>query len=270
MSQNRRIDLIAVDLDGTLLNSRHQLTARTVDALRQAAARGVHVVLATGKTRYSALDAIRQLDLQTPGVFLQGLIVANADGSVRRQLTLEAATVVALADFARAHGISTVAYSGDNIFTERRTHHTDKLIAYHEPTPQEVTSYADILAEYPVAKMLLIDEVERIGGYRDAVARQLGDRVTLVQALADMLEVLPPGASKGAGLRSVLEDLGVDPAHVMAIGDGENDVEMLRLAGLGVAVGNAMPQAKAAADVVVASNDEDGVAEAVERFVLSA
>lgn len=268
MTPNHRIALIAVDLDGTLLNSRHQLTPRTVEALRRAIAQGVQVVLATGKTRHSALEAIRRLDLQTPGVFLQGLIIANPDGSIRRRHTLDESTVLSIADFARQRRVSMVAYSGDRILTERRTEYTDKLIAFHEPTPEEVTSLTDILDDHPVSKILLIDETSRIARHREVLTAQFEGRVTLVQALADMLEVLPPGASKGEGLRSVLDDLGIAPEHVMAIGDAENDVEMLRLAGLGVAVGNAMPPAKAAADVVVASNDADGVAEAVERFVL--
>lgn len=268
MTPSPRIQLIAVDIDGTLLNSRHQLTDRTVDALRRAIAQGVRVVLATGKTRYSALEAIDRLALDTPGVYLQGLVIANPDGSVRHQQTLDAAVVLDIAAYARQYAVPMVGYSSGDIFTERRTPETDVLIRYHEPTPQQVTSYDATLPEHPMNKLILIDTAERIRDVRAALEPQYAGRATFVQALAEMLEILPPGASKGAGLRRVLDDLAIDPAHVLAIGDGENDIEMLQLAGLGVAVGNAMPATKAAADVVVASNDEDGVAEAVERFVL--
>lgn len=270
MTASRRIELIAVDLDGTLLNSQHQLTPRTVDALRRAIAQGVHVVLATGKTRYSALEAIRQLELTTPGVYLQGLIITNADGSVRHQRTLDADTVRDVAGYAREHDISLVAYTGGEIVTEKRTPYTDVLIRFHEPTPQQVASLDAVVQEQPIHKLILIDDEQRIRDVRETLTGRFDGRATFVQALSDMLEILPPGASKGAGLRTLLHDLGISPEHVMAIGDGENDVEMLRLAGLGVAVGNAMPAARAAADVVVASNDADGVAEAVERFVLNA
>lgn len=82
-------------------------------------------------------------------------------------------------------------------------------------------------------------------------------------------QVLPLGASKGLGVGWLLDRLGVDPAAVLALGDGENDVEMLQLAGLGVAMGNAGPPALAAADAVTASNEEDGVARAIERYVLA-
>lgn len=81
-------------------------------------------------------------------------------------------------------------------------------------------------------------------------------------------QVLPLGCSKGSGVSLLLDRLGIDPAACMALGDGENDVEMLRLCGLGVAVGNAGPPALAASDAITATNAEDGVARAVERFVL--
>lgn len=83
------------------------------------------------------------------------------------------------------------------------------------------------------------------------------------------LQVLPLGASKGAGVAWLLDRLGVDPSAVLALGDGENDVEMLQLAGLGVAMGNAGPPALAAADAITATNNEDGVARAIEQFVLA-
>ena len=269
MTPTPRIQLIAVDLDGTLLNSRHQLTERTVETLRRAIDQGVKVVIATGKTLLSAAEAYRRLELDTPGVFLQGLVIYNADGSIRHQQTLPADVVRDLAAYARAHGVSLVAYSGVDIFTEQRTEQTDKLLKFHEPTPQVVASLDALQAERPMNKLIIIEEPARTAAVRAELSGPYAGRATFVQALADMLEILPAGASKGAGLRWLLNDLGIAPEHVLALGDGENDVEMLQMAGIGVAVGNGAPQAKAAADYVVASNDEDGVADAVERFVLT-
>lgn len=269
MTSSAPIELIAIDLDGTLLNSHHQLTERTKATLRRAIAAGVQVVIATGKTRYSAREAISALDLQTPGVYLQGLMICNPDGSIRHQQPISPDVVRDVAAFARSRGLSMAAYSGADILTEQRNAHTDRLIAYHEPIPTEIASYETALETRPMNKLLLIDTVDSCTEARQALAPLLEGRATQVQALADMLEILPPGASKGAGLRWLLDELGVPPERVMAIGDGENDIEMLHMVGVGVAVGNANPLAKAAADYVVASNDDDGVAEAVERFVLA-
>lgn len=267
MYSPKPIQVIAVDLDGTLLNSRHQLTNRTKMALQSAMEQGVQVLLATGKTRYSAREAIEQLNLTTPGVYLQGLILYNGDGSVREQIQLEPELVRHIIDFAERQSISLAAYCGLRIYTPHRTAQTDKLGKYHEPLPEQIP--VDELEALPVNKILLIDEPDRVTAVREALASEVEGRATLVQALDDMLEILPYGASKGAGLKRLLEQLGIAPEHVLAIGDAENDIEMLQLAGIGVAVGNAMPETKAAADYVVAGNDEDGVAEAIERFVLA-
>jgi hydroxymethylpyrimidine pyrophosphatase-like HAD family hydrolase len=124
------------------------------------------------------------------------------------------------------------------------------------------------VAGLTIHKLIFMAEQARIDEVRPAAQAAFGGRAALTAALGGMLEVLPLGASKGASVAWLLQRLGVSPGRCMALGDGENDVEMLRLAGLGVAVGNAGPAARAAADVVVGSNDEDGVAQAIERFVL--
>jgi Cof subfamily protein (haloacid dehalogenase superfamily) len=263
-----QIKLIAVDIDGTLLNSQHELTPRTERALRQAMAQGIPVILATGKTRTSALDAIARLGLATPGVYLQGLAIYNGDGTIRYQQTLDLEVARQMIAYSEARDFPLVAYCGTRILTRERSPQVDRLIKYHEPTPEPVGSLLRLLGVEPIHKVIFISDAPQIKTLRAELNGHLGKNATLVQALDDMLEVLPPGASKGSGLRRLLADLEVAPENVLAIGDGENDVEMLQLAGVGVAVANAMPAAKAAADFIVASHDDDGVAEAIERFVL--
>ncbi|CAN0216219.1 unnamed protein product, partial [Discosporangium mesarthrocarpum] len=95
----------------------------------------------------------------------------------------------------------------------------------------------------------------------------LGEIVTLTQAFPDMLEILPRGASKGKGVALLLEHLGVHPGNTLALGDAENDVAMLRMAGIGVCMGNASPPAREAADFIAPKNTEDGAAVAMERLL---
>lgn len=266
--KNDPVRLIAVDVDGTLLNSQHQMSKRTERALKEALARRVAVVLATGKTYYSAREVRQRLRLTTPGIYLQGLLICEADGTVRRERTLAPEIVRRMVEFAEETGHTLVAYSRMRVLAGRRNEHTDKLRDYHEPEPEIIGSLRGLADSTPVNKIILFTEPESIEELRKALKSQVDGTARVVQSLPDVLEILPPGASKGEALRLLLNDLGVDPRHVMAIGNAENDVEMLRVAGIGVAVGNATPPALAAADHVVASNDEDGVAEAVERFVL--
>ncbi len=263
------IQVIAVDIDGTLLNSNHELTERTEKALRTAMEKGVQVVLVTGKTRTSARSIIDKLGLTTPGIFSQGLTVYNGDGSLRYQQVLDPDIIRRVLTFAEDRGFTAVAYSGNQLLM-RAEHPVGTLLAqYHEPMPDAIGPLQNILDEMPINKLILYGPEKRIKALRWQLSMQLNGSVTLTQAqIPEMLEVLPPGASKGAALKRLLKDMGIEPKHVLAIGDGENDLEMVALAGIGVAVGNAYDKLKETADHVVASNDEDGVAEAIERFVL--
>ena len=117
-------------------------------------------------------------------------------------------------------------------------------------------------------KVIFMATEDKINSIRPQVEATFTGKAAITTAIPGMLELLPLGASKRAGVEYLLNRLGVEPSKVMAIGDGENDVEMLQLCGLGVAVGNAGAAARSVADVVVGSNDEDGVAEAIEQFVL--
>jgi Cof subfamily protein (haloacid dehalogenase superfamily) len=266
------IKLIAIDLDGTLLNSQHQMTERTEKALKAAIAQDIKVVLATGKTRYSGNKIIESLGLTTPGIYLQGLSVHYHDNSIRHQLALNPDVARRVITFAEDRGFDVVAYSGSRILIRAAHPAADELnTRYHEPAPEVVGPLQNLLDNTQINKLLIIkkDDPRKITAIRWQLSMQLNAKeVKLTQALPDMLEVLPPGASKGSALKTLLKEMDVKPEEVLAIGDAENDIEMIQLAGIGVAVGNAHEKLKAVADYVVASNDEDGVAEAVERFAL--
>lgn len=266
----RDIKAIAVDLDGTLLNSDHKISPRTVRVLKQAMAQGVQVILATGKTSTSREKPVRQLGLNTPGVYSQGLVLVDADGSVRFERTMDPAAARAVIAFAEAHDCDLIAVvaSGTRILANRAGALVDFVIAHHEPTPDIVGPLSRLPADTRINKLVLLTDPARIPALRTALAAQLNGSAELVRSMPQLLEALPAGASKGDGLRRLLESMGIDPRDVMALGDADNDLEMLTMVGLGVAMGNGNDRVKAAADFVTASNDEDGVAAAVERFVL--
>ncbi|MBZ0295868.1 MAG: HAD family hydrolase [Anaerolineae bacterium] len=267
------IKLIVVDLDGTLLNSQHELSERNEKALKAASEQGVKVILATGKTRASALSVIARLGLETPGIYLQGLAVYAGDGSLRHQSTLDPAIARQVITFAEDRGYTMVAYSGTRMMVRKRDQNSAILVRYGEPEPEVVGPLQNILDDTPINKVLAVsgDDGKRINALRWQLSMQIGGAARLMQAgLPDMLEILPPGASKGAALRTLIKEMNIPASQVMAIGDGENDIEMLQIAGIGVAVGNALKPVQEAANHIVESNDKDGVAEAIERFVLKA
>jgi Cof subfamily protein (haloacid dehalogenase superfamily) len=266
------IQLIAIDLDGTLLNSQHQISERTEKALKTAIANGVHVVLATGKTFQSGAHIVKQLGLNSPSIFMQGTISYNTDGSVRHQVTLDPRIARQVITFAEDRGYMVAVYSGQRILVRKMHQRIEELTTlYHEPMPEGVGSLQNILDSVPVNKLLTVmpGDSRAINALRWQLKMQINGSARLLNAgISDMLEILPNGASKGAALKTIIKDMGVPAEAVMAIGDAENDIEMIQLAGIGVAVGNAGQSVKDAADIVVASNDADGVAEAVEQYVL--
>ncbi|CAL5223726.1 g6283 [Coccomyxa viridis] len=271
--ERSRIKLIATDVDGTLLNSKQELTPAVEQAIKKAADLGVPLVVATGKAPGCAwtADVLPRLGPPGPGVFMQGNLVFNAKQELIYRRDLERSVVETAIDFAAEHGVTLVAYSVSRIVTEKTDEHSDRLLFYGEPTPESIGPLRGFLDDGGTfQKMILMTTEEQLKGIRPLVLAALQDSATLTTALPGMLEVLPPGASKGSGVTRLLQELNVEPQNLMALGDGENDVEMLQLAGLGIAVANAGAPAKAAADVVLEeTNDQDAVARAIEQFVLS-
>ncbi|MFW5692185.1 MAG: HAD family hydrolase [Chloroflexota bacterium] len=270
MSQTA-VKLIVTDIDGTLLNSAHQLSERNKEVIKKTIASGVKFILASGKTRASAQTIIDALGLNTPGIYLQGLAIYKADGTVSHQKTLDPALARQVITFAEDRGFDVVAFAGDRLLARNVTAYIERLHTdFAEPQAEGVGPLQNLLDDMPVHKLMIIRDGDprRITALRWQLDRQIDGSGRMVQtALKDSVELLPAGASKGATLRVLLRDLGIEPEAVLAIGDAENDVEMIQLAGIGVAVENADEKLKAAADHVVASNDADGVAEAIERFV---
>jgi hydroxymethylpyrimidine pyrophosphatase-like HAD family hydrolase len=245
-------------------------------------ASGVEVVVATGKARPAAIKAAATQGLDgiivgknTPGVFLQGLEVYGRGGALVYEAKMpEDVTRDAfmMMDDVVHDGLALTAFCGDNCATLAPSVLLDELHhTYHEPASEIAGSVDEILSNNTVRKLLLMGpSKESIDGVRSIWEAAFRGRAEVTQAVADMLEILPLGNDKSKGVRAVLKSMDVNPmTDVVAIGDGENDAEMLRFVGCGVAMANATEKTKSgAAHVLDASNTQDGVAEAIDRFVL--
>eukprot|EP00271_Cylindrocystis_brebissonii_P014287 TRINITY_DN3559_c0_g1_i1.p1 TRINITY_DN3559_c0_g1~~TRINITY_DN3559_c0_g1_i1.p1 ORF type:complete len:759 (-),score=98.35 TRINITY_DN3559_c0_g1_i1:657-2864(-) len=270
------------DMDGTLLNSKSQVAPNTAEALRAAKARGVTVVIATGKARPAAMSALSTVglvgtgprevvSLESPGVFLQGLRVYGREGAVVHSALLSEDVCAEGFAFADKHRTALIGFSGDRCVTLFDHPLVEALhTIFYEPRAQVMASYEQIRADTPIQKLLFYDTPEGVSDFlRPHWTTALNGRASCTQAVSDMLEILPHGASKGAGVKILLDHLDVPADEIMALGDGENDKEMIEMAGWGVAMANGSPATLAVANAIVRSNDEDGVAEAIEKFILS-
>ncbi|PNH06702.1 Phosphatase YidA [Tetrabaena socialis] len=202
----------------------------------------------------------------------QGLAVHGRGGVQLCDAALPPAVVEAAYRYSLASGVSLCAFLGDTCATPRLTPDIRQLHdTYYEPLAEVVATASALLAgPHPVRKLLFMSDAATIAGsvLPYWLAALPGTGAEPMQAVDTMLEIVPAGVNKWGGCVALLDHLGLPAAALMAVGDGGNDLAMLAGAGLGVAMGNAVPGVRAAADVVVAGHDEGGVAEAFERFVL--
>lgn len=203
-----------------------------------------------------------------PGIFLNGLLVFGGDGRLifEQKLIKEHATFIL--EQAEERGLVVLFYAGDDVLVRVRTQETDMFIISHEPVPTAVGDLAAAIESTTLHKALLVDPRGDVVAYRPGLEKAFEGIADITQARPDVLEVLPVGASKGAGFVNLLDDIGVSREHAMAIGDGENDLEMIKTAGLGVAVANSVPAMIRVADEIVCGHDDAAVADAIRQFVL--
>ncbi|TKY55945.1 metalloendopeptidase protein [Spatholobus suberectus] len=272
-----KFSYIFCDMDGTLLNSKSQISSPTVSALREASSRGVKIVIATGKARPAVIDIFKMVDLSgkdgivsefSPGVFLQGLLVYGRQGREIFRSNLDPNVCREACLYSLESRVPLIAFCEGRCLTLFHDPLVDSLhTIYHEPKAEVMPSVEHLLASADVQKMIFLDTAQRVADtLRPYWSDATKGRASVVQAVPDMLEIVPLGTSKGNGVKVLLDHLGVTAKEIMAIGDGENDVEMLELASLGIALSNGSEKTKAVANVIGLSNDEDGVADAIYRY----
>jgi len=270
MPKHPEIKVVVTDVDGTLLNSKHKLTDKTVEMLKAAISQGVKVILATGKTRHSAGEIYKKLGVETEGVFVQGMVINYPGGTEKHLGVMNVELLRRVITFAEDRGFQIIAYSGGRVIARRQTAETILLTeSYDEPRPEIVGPLQNVLDSIPINKLMFCGASPiQVTHLRWQFGHMIGGAARMTQALPEALEMLPNGASKASALRVLFKELSIDPAHVLAIGDGENDIEMIQMAGWGVSMGNGNSKLKDVANAVVGTNDQDGVAEAVAKYVM--
>jgi Cof subfamily protein (haloacid dehalogenase superfamily) len=263
--------LVALDVDGTLLDPSHSLTPGTRAALLTARSRGAIVCLATGKLLASVQPLLADLGLGGAHVTCNGAALMDAaTGAPLVQWPLAPAQrEAALAAIRAADPAVAIAwYTTDAIYTDAAPGPLDAILAaYHEPPVRHVAALDGTLA--PPLKFLMTGDEARLLALRDTLLAHIGDQMTVVRTTGDFVEVMAPGVSKGVALGELAARLGVRRDEIIAFGDGENDIPLLAAAGLGIAMANAMPALLAHADDITLSNAEDGVAHALRRLGLA-
>lgn len=285
MTKNARlalmhIKLLALDIDGTLLNSHHKLTEHTKATVQKAVEAGVKVALVTGRRFHAALPIAQELELQLPLVSHNGALTKDAktleifdyhplDKEVSKELVLigrEYKADTLCCDDPTGEGLLVF----ENI--SERNVRLRAYVALFQQYARQVTDLCSYINHLPiqvfyVGSCKLMDEMsERLAKEFDGSAKV----VLTAYRSADMaiLDVINPNSSKGAALKTLADSLSIDRSEIMAVGDNQNDLEMLEYAGLPVMMANSEAILHGRGFATTLSNEEDGVAVAIEKYIL--
>jgi len=266
--------LLVVDVDGTLLDGRGNISQEDRDALARASRLGVRVSLSTGRVAQACLGIINQLSLDGYHIFFDGALVSDAeqDREVCAQ-PLDIGMVKQAVEFAHQHDLNLELYSTTHYFAERETWSTDAHRQFFgiEPT---ILDFAELWERERIMKGLLVattpEEANRVREFCIQFEGGLHFSWAMTPAYPgiDFINILAPEVSKGRALVALASHFGVPISEVMAIGDGPNDVSLLSAAGLAVAMDNAVDEVKAVADHITLDVDHGGVAAAINKFLL--
>ena len=265
--------MIVLDLDGTLTNNKKEITPRTKQALMQAQAAGVHVVLASGRPTYGIVPLAEELKLKDNGgyilAFNGGKIIDCTNKKVLFEQKLDEQLVPILFQEAKKAGMEILTYQGEGIAATNKDDEYVQHEAFINKMP--VMQYNDFLNQlvYPINKCLIVGDPTPLHELEIRLAKELEGKMDVYRSADFFLECVPLGIDKARALDRLISSLRISREEVIACGDGYNDLSMIRFAGLGVAMANAAKDIQSEADFVTLSNEEDGVAHVIERFILS-
>ncbi|HFR3691309.1 TPA: sugar-phosphatase [Streptococcus suis] len=266
------IKLVAIDIDGTLLNSQHEITPEVFQAIQDAKKAGVKIVIATGRPISGVRAILDQLNLTEAGdyviTFNGGLVQDAATGEdiVKDTLSYDDYLDIELA--ARKLNLPMHASTKEGLFTANRN--IGKYTVYESTlvnapifyrTPEEMT-------DKEIIKVMMVDEPERLDRALETIPAAFFDRFTIAKSAPFYLEFTPKQANKGLAIIALAQTLGLTMDQTMAIGDQENDRSMLEVVGSPVVMENGNSELKKIAKYITKSNDESGVAYALREWVL--
>ena len=262
--------ILAVDVDGTLLTSEDKITDRTKNAIRLAEEKGIIFVVSSGRPVHAVLPIIAQLGLKKDHPFISyngAMAVKDSSGEVLYQVVLSPKDSHDIYRFGIEYDTTVMVWSNSKLFTNKLSERAYKYAAFTQTTLNLIDD-PDQFFQVGATKILWYDEIDKISRYAEELKTKVGEGVSFYTSKPFYLEFVNSGISKSVALQRLGKYAGIKRKNIMAIGDGWNDLDMIKFAGFGVAMGNSEKEVRDAADFVTRSNDEDGVAFAIEKFIL--
>ena len=264
--------LLVLDLDGTLTNSKKEITQHTKDILFKAMDAGLIIALASGRPTYGIVPLAEELRLADYGGYILsyngGQIIDCSTRKVLYENVLAPDIYPYLYQSAKSNGFEIISYLDEYIIAEN----VENKYIQHESflnkmQCREVDSFLGTV-QTPVPKCLIVGDPQPLEKLEHEMREALNGRMNVFRSEPFFLELVPNGIDKACSLKVLLNHLNLSHEEMVAVGDGFNDVSMIKFAGLGVAMANAQDAVKQEADYITLSNEADGVAAVVEKFIL--
>lgn len=265
-------ELLVLDIDGTLTNSEKKVTERTLQAIRQIQQKGKKIAIASGRPTAGVTGIAKTIGLdQTGGYILSyngGRIADFKTGEVIYSKTIPMELIPEIYKSAIEYDTKIITYEGDQAISGNGV---DKYIELETRINGIGIKETDKFVEYvtfPVNKCLMTGEPSHMEVVERNLANRFEAELNIFRSEPFFVEIMPKNIDKAYSLGKLLDYLHLTKEQMICCGDGFNDLSMIKYAGLGVAMANAQPVVKEAADFITASNDEDGVADVIEKFML--
>ena len=266
--------LIAIDMDGTLLKDDKSITEITKKSLKRAQELGVKIVLTSGRPIQGIKNYLDELELTGEEDYVIGLngalICKTSDYSVvSSNATLTGKDLKYI--YNKVKGLNTYvhAFTNEGDLVNKISKFSDNEEKRLNIKIKQVDFLEDVSDSDEILKVVLEEEKEVLDRITSNIPKELFEEYTVIRSVDFMIEFMNRGCNKASGLQKLGEYLGISKEEIIAIGDAENDIEMIEYAGLGVAMGNAKEEIKSIADFITKENEEDGVAFVIEKFIVS-
>lgn len=264
--------LVALDMDGTLLREDKTISDRTKKAISDARAMGTTVVLATGRPIEGVRKFLKELDMLTDKDYVLSyngaLVQKTSDKKVISKVALTGKDALELYELSKELGVNIHAFSETlGLITPNMSKYTE-VEANINDIEVKVIDMSTIKEDDVIIKIMMIDEPEILGAAFDKLPKEIFEKYTVVRSTPYFLEFLNKKANKGVGVELLAKHLGIKQDEIITMGDAGNDSHMIEYAGLGVAMGNAFDEIKEIANYITDTNENDGVAKTIEKFIL--
>lgn len=266
--------LLVLDVDGTILNSERKITQRTVMTLRKVQSIGIKVALASGRPTYGLLPLAKAIDLGTYGGYIISYngaqVISAQDGEILFARSIDPQMVPYLEKKAAKTGMTMAYYDGDEVVSTDITNpHVVDEAQMNVMKLRQVDQISMVVEDWPSEVMLFSDHEEELDSLENHMQRHLNGVMDTIHSNPYMLEVVGYQVGKSYAMSALMQLLGIGMEEVIAIGDGTADVNMIQMAGTGIAMANAVESVRRCADYITLSNDEDGAAVAIEKAIMA-